>query len=127
MTRVKTPHTTPNKAGYMIDKFQQSPVYLAAIGMFEPKAYIFNKAFCVATHDKKTGKITDILITDEAMSAYGEKVAIDSSIKIHNRVANKEDNREVEILSCMLDKTAIHPEYGQQLKKSIINPRPYII
>lgn len=126
MTRVKTPHTTPNKAGYMIDNFQKSPVYLAAIGMFKPKAYIFNKAFCVATHDKKTGKVTDILITDEAISAFGEKVSIESSVKIHNRVANKEDNREVEILSCMLDKTAIHPEYGQQPEKSIVNPRPYI-
>lgn len=127
MTRVKTPHTTPDKAGYMIDKIQQSPVYLAAIGMFEPKAYIFNKSFCVATHDKKTGKVTDILITDEAISAFDEKLAIETSVKIHNRVANKEDNREVEILSCMLDKTVIHPEYGQHLKKSIVNPRPYIV
>lgn len=126
MTRVKTPHTTPDKAGYMIDKIQQSPVYLAAIGMFEPKAYIFNKAFCVATHDKKTGKVTDILVTDEAISAFDEKLTIETSVKIHNRVVNKEDNREVEILSCMLDNTAIHPEYGQQLKKSIVNPRPYI-
>ena len=127
MTRVKTPHTTPDKAGYMIDKIQQLPVYLAAIGMFEPKAYIFNKAFCVATHDKKTGKVTDILVTDEAISAFDEKLTIETSVKIHNRVANKEDNREVEILSCMLDNTAIHPEYGQHLKKSIVNPRPYIV
>lgn len=127
MTRVKTPHTTPDKAGYMIDKIQQSPVYLAAIGIFEPKAYIFNKAFCVATHDKKTGKVTDILVTDEAISAFDEKLTIETSVKIHNRVANKEDNREVEILSCMLDNTAIHPEYGLHLKKSIVNPRPYIV
>ena len=52
------------EAGYMLEKLQQSTVFLAAIGTNE-KIVTLNQSFCVATSNKNTGKVTNIYITSE--------------------------------------------------------------
>lgn len=120
MTRKATPHTAPKEAGYMLERIQQSPVYLAATGNLKRKSHIISQCFCIATFDRQTGKVTDIHITDDEMAAFRRK-------KKAGRKKGVDDSIEVEVLSCGLDGCSVHPESGTVRRGSPVNPRRFIV
>lgn len=126
MTRKVTPHTAPKEAGYMLERIQQSPVYLAATGNLKRKSHIVSQCFCIATFDRQTGKVTDIHITDDEMAAFRRKKKRYPNKKA-GRKKGIDDSIEVEVLSCGLDGCSVHPESGTVRRESSVNPRRFIV
>lgn len=72
------------------------------------------------------GKVTDIHITDDEMTAFRRKKKPYPNKK-SGRKKSIDGSVEVEVLSCGLEGCSVHPESGTVRRESSVNPRRFIV